>query len=154
MADLAHVCTMTVYLHSITFTHAEIPQRSVIAPCLFNHYVWDYTRSFPLISVYADDFTASSSDYKASSTIHVNYAGLWCSWVGRKQITAHRAHKITLHPLHLRHPSISHRSWRYPSGWPILDAETPQGPVSPLRHPPHLTTPRSNAPFGSVSWRN
>ena len=71
-------------------------------------------------------------------------------WVGQKQITVHLAHKITLRPLLLRHPS---RPWHLPWGRYTLGADITR--FCHLRHPLHLHSSyqlyHSNAPFGSVS---
>ena len=57
--------------------HAGVPQSSVLSPALFNHFVSDYPHTAPLITSYADDFTAAASaaehPQRSNSTLHPHF---------------------------------------------------------------------------------
>ena len=63
-----------------------VPQGSVISPCLFNFFVSSYPNTSPLLTSYADDFTAaaSSSNPQAAADALAAHAADVVSWVEEK----------------------------------------------------------------------
>ena len=80
------------FRHSLSPTRpvpAGVPQGSVISPCLFNYFVSDYPHSAPLITSYADDFTAAASAVSVPDTAAAlsTHASDVASWARRKGLT-------------------------------------------------------------------
>ena len=77
---------------------AGVPQGSVISPVLFNFFVSDYPNTAPIISSYADDFTALASavnPYAAANQLS-NHAADVSYWADRKglKISVPKSHCI------------------------------------------------------------
>ena len=68
---------------------AGVPQGSVISPVLFNHYVSDYPSSAPLITSYADDFTAAASATRPSEAAAIisDHASDVAPWAASRGLT-------------------------------------------------------------------
>ncbi|KAF2349085.1 Reverse transcriptase domain [Trinorchestia longiramus] len=116
-----------------------VPQGSVISPALFNIFVSDYPPTVPLISSYADDFTALSTTIKipdASTTLSAHSSDV-TTWAQQKGLTVSIAksqsslftsdtHQSRTN-LHVTWKGTDRTHCRSPKSW-----ELPLTPTSPL----------------------
>ena len=114
-------CLYNYSLSRLCQIYTVVPQSSVIASYLFNHYSSDYPRSFLFISFYTDYFTAvaSSSDYGASYAIFTNHASNVAEWVRSKSFSnfsqIHTSPSSSLIPINLTSTLVS--SLRRNTSW-------------------------------------
>ena len=82
-------CSFRHSLSSSRHVPAGVPQGSVISPSLFNFFVSDYPSSAPLITSYADDFTAVASAVQVPATAATlsAHASEVAQWARQKGLT-------------------------------------------------------------------
>ena len=89
LKDRTARCSFNGTLSAFRPVHASVPQGSVISPALFNHFVSNYPHTAPLITSYADDFTAAASamDVPAPAATLSAHSSDDASWAHRKGLT-------------------------------------------------------------------